>query len=245
MVIYECNSCHCDMQKSLTYHDIYYCNYSPCTEFKMFFSETDLKRAGNVSKTTGKPNPNISSNANFRGTEMKEVRISSTYSDTIITINFVTIPRRGWFSEHVTPIIEIIKSSIPASTREYDRETYTWSIGVEYWPSLEQILIASGWTIKLGRASEPAIPDVPKEYAESFHYKQVVETTVEYKESIAKQLASLLGIHEDLATIELVALKRKYREMARLYHPDLGGDAEKMSELNRVWTIYNSGDKVQ
>lgn len=244
MVIYECNSCHCNMQKSLLHHEIYYCNFSPCRRFRDYLTLSDLKRAGNVFKTTGKPNPNISSNTNYRSTEMKEVRISSMYSGTIITINFVTIPRRGWFSAHVTPIIEIIKSSIPASTREYDHGTNTWSIGVEYWPSLEQILIASGWTIKRFSASG-AIPDVPKEYAESFHYKQVVETTVESKESIAKQLASLLGIHEDLATIELVALKRKYREMARLYHPDLGGDAEKMSELNRVWTIYNSGDKVQ
>ena len=78
-------------------------------------------------------------------------------------------------------------------------------------------------------------------YAKNFHYEQVVIKQVESRDSVAKQLGALLGIHEDLAALEIVELKKKYREAARRYHPDLGGDGKVMSELNRLWSIYNTG----
>ena len=176
-----------------------------------------------------------------RPTMAKQVRITYLYNDTIVELHFITRPQRGWFKDNIQPVIDILKSAIPATAREYDPSTFKWQIAIEYWPALKQILEASQFDIKIMLPSAGAQGvNVPKDYAENFYHKPVVPKS-ETKESILTQLSALLGIHEDIASMELVALKKKYREAARKYHPDFGGDSAKMSELNRVWTIYNSG----
>jgi len=176
-----------------------------------------------------------------RPTMPKRVRITYLYNDTIVELHFITCPQRGWFKDNIQPMIDILKSAIPATAREYDPSTFKWQIAIEYWPALKQILEVSQFDIKVMQPSAGAQGvNVPKDYAENFYHKPVAPKA-ETKESILTQLAALLGIHEDIASMELVALKKKYREAARKYHPDFGGDSAKMSELNRVWTIYNSG----
>jgi hypothetical protein len=176
-----------------------------------------------------------------RTTMAKQVRITYLYNDTIVELHFITRPQRGWFKDNIQPMIDILKSAIPATAREYDPSTFKWQIAIEYWPALKQILEASQFDIKVMQPSAGAQGvNVPKDYAENFYHKPVAPKA-ETKESILTQLSALLGIHEDIASMELVALKKKYREAARRYHPDFGGDSAKMSELNRVWTIYNSG----
>ena len=173
-----------------------------------------------------------------RHTSMKEVRITYLYNDTIVELHFITIPRKGWFKDNIQPVIDVMKNMIPANAREYDPATFKWQIAIEYWPALRQILTSTQFAVKEVSPST-SHANVPKDYAENF-YHAPVKREVETKESILVLLAKLLGIHEDIASMELVALKKKYREAARRYHPDLGGDAAKMAELNRVWSIYNT-----
>ena len=173
-----------------------------------------------------------------RRTSMKEVRITYLYNNTIVELHFITMPRKGWFKDNIQPVIDVMKNMIPANAREYDPATFKWQIAIEYWPALRQILTSTQFAVKeISPAATHA--NVPKDYAENF-YHAPAKREVETKESILVLLAKLLGIHEDIASMELVALKKKYREAARRYHPDLGGDAAKMAELNRVWSIYNT-----
>jgi len=173
-----------------------------------------------------------------RRTSMKEVRVTYLYNNTIVELHFITMPRKGWFKDNIQPVIDVMKNMIPANAREYDPATFKWQIAIEYWPALRQILTSTQFAVKEVSPST-SHANVPKDYAENF-YHAPVKREVETKESILVLLAKLLGIHEDIASMELVALKKKYREAARRYHPDLGGDAAKMAELNRVWSIYNT-----
>jgi hypothetical protein len=169
---------------------------------------------------------------------MKVVRVTYLYNNTIVELHFITMPRKGWFKDNIQPVIDVMKNMIPANAREYDPATFKWQIAIEYWPALRQILTSIQFAVKEVSPST-SHANVPKDYAENF-YHAPVKREVETKESILVLLAKLLGIHEDIASMELVALKKKYREAARRYHPDLGGDAAKMAELNRVWSIYNT-----
>ena len=173
-----------------------------------------------------------------RRNSMKEIRITYLYNNTIAELHFITMPRKGWFKDNIQPVIDVMKNMIPANAREYDPATFKWQIAIEYWPALRQILTSTQFTVKeIWPTATHA--NVPKDYAENF-YHVPAKREVETKESILALLAKLLGIHEDIASMELVALKKKYREAARRYHPDLGGDAAKMAELNRVWSIFNT-----
>ena len=172
-----------------------------------------------------------------RRISMKEVRITYLYNNTIVELHFITMPRKGWFKDNIQPVIDVMKNMIPANAREYDPATFKWQIAIEYWPALRQILTSTQFAIK--EISPTAThANVPKDYAENF-YHAPAKREVETKESVLVLLAKLLGIHEDIASMELAVLKKKYREAARRYHPDLGGDAAKMAELNRVWSIFN------
>jgi hypothetical protein len=67
-------------------------------------------------------------------------------------------------------------------------------------------------------------------------FRQPVSTDTRTPASIDAQLRSLIGVTD--AKVELT--KKMYLQAVRKYHPDMGGDAKKMSELNELWTIYNN-----
>lgn len=178
--------------------------------------------------------------------EMKKVEFTWTHENTIIDLKFIVQPQRGWFEQNIKPITELLKKQIPATSREWNSNTQKWSIAAEYWNPSKRLLELSGFTLVETKWTDPsAIPGVhvPKEYAESFHYNTEPITTKESAASIAKQLSVFLGV--EITTQDLKDLKKLYRSKAREYHPDFGGDASKMSELNRLWTLYTNTGETQ
>jgi hypothetical protein len=176
---------------------------------------------------------------------MKQVNVTPTFNDTIYEIKFVTQMRRGWFAENVTPMVNFLKAQIPSTQRNYNPAGHTWEIAAEYWPAVKITLESFGWTVKLldltarASAGEPNVK-VDAEYAEKFYYEDApVSSTKESSATIAVLLSDYLGV--DVSAQDLSDLKRLYRTKARELHPDLGGDAAKMSELNRLWTLYSAG----
>lgn len=174
---------------------------------------------------------------------MKEVIVNTVAAGTIYELKFKTLPRRGYFEQNVKPIVEIIKTMIPVNAREYDPANFVWSIGSEYWPPLRLTLEHLHFTITMidRKASQEPKVHVPTDYAENFYYTAtaVKESTA----SIAEQLSKYLGV--EITTQDLADLKKLYRAKAREFHPDLGGDAKKMSELNRLWTLYTNNGVTQ
>lgn len=173
----------------------------------------------------------------------KTVEFELTHGAQIVELKFITIPRKGWFASEIQPTLQFLKTMIPASEREYNGNNFKWSFSVKYWDSIQMLLKAQGFSIVEQIRAKPRI-EVPVEYAESFYHENTTPTSAdaETAESIASKLSSFLGVV--ISTQDLNDLKKLYRQKARELHPDLGGDATKMSELNRLWTLYcNTGVK--
>lgn len=177
--------------------------------------------------------------------EMKKAEFTWTHANTIIDIKFILLPKRDWFNKNIRPITELLKASIPATSREYNPNTSKWSIAAEYWPATKRLLELSGFTLVETKWSDPSkIPgiNVPEEYAKNFHYESEVVTTKESAASIAEQLSKFLGV--EITTQNVKDLKKLYRTKAMELHPDRNSNPEaasNMSELNRLWTLYNQG----
>ena len=170
----------------------------------------------------------------------KVVDVTPVFNGSIYKLKFQTIPKRGWFTENVKPIVDLIKTQVPSSMRLYNPNTYEWEIDGLYYPAIELLLKNLGWRIKL-LADKAAPVDVPVEYAESFHYEHTVNVPKESAESIAFSLGKILCIsNTEFRELDESSLKKLYRQAARKYHPDFGGDPAQMSELNRLWTLYTS-----
>lgn len=172
----------------------------------------------------------------------KTVEYELTHGAQIVELKFITIPRKGWFAKEIQPTLAFLKAMIPASEREYNGGNFKWSFSIKYWDPIQALLKAQGFhVIKQSRFSQKSRVEVPKEYAESFYHEHTPTTSsAETTESIAQKLSTFLGVV--ISTQDLNDLKKLYRQKARELHPDLGGDATKMSELNRLWTLYcNTG----
>ena len=170
------------------------------------------------------------------GIELKEIKYTPLFNHTIVRFKFTTIARRGWFVDNVQPMLFLVKGMVPGTERTYNPATFEWELSGQYWAPLSLTFKSLGWTLKLVSEFEAVnvkIPgvEVPKDYAESFHYDNAVVIAKESAESIHSQIVVILGVN---------FTKSEYRAYARLNHPDLGGDANKMAELNRLWSLYNA-----
>lgn len=170
----------------------------------------------------------------------KTAEYKAVFNGSIIELRFNTIPRRGWFKEHVQPVIDVIKTAVPHNMREYNSANFTWSFALEVWPTVKAIVENTGFLLTEKKELHSTV-EVPHDYAENFYRAPEPLSQKESKESLAESLAGLLGLSvAQLASLDTAELKRSYRQKARQLHPDIGGDAALMSELNRVWSLYNS-----
>lgn len=173
--------------------------------------------------------------------EMKDILFTKKFNNTIIEFEIKATPKKGYWAQNVQPAIDTFKALVPGTAREFNFDTKKWGVAAEYWEPVKLIFEHTGFLIR--EVTEPDGPkiEVPKEYAENFHYEP--ELVKESAITVAKQLSQYLGV--EITTQELSELKKLYRQKAREYHPDYGGDADKMSELNRLWTLYCNTDEVK
>lgn len=176
---------------------------------------------------------------------MKKCIYKYTHNKSIVELKFQTTPRKGAWKENIQPIIEILKATIPSSNRAYDPSSHKWEIAIEYWEPYRALIKQLGGIFQEEQEVKSAeIPNihVPEDYAANFFHEQAPLQEVETKESLVAKLSQYLGV--TIAAQELSELKTLYRQKARQLHPDLGGDAAKMSELNRLWTLYTAQDRM-
>lgn len=181
---------------------------------------------------------------------MKKLTYEINASQTIVTIKFHSIPSKGWWRQEVQPALDFMKALVPATLRSYDPSTFLWEVAFEYWDACKTAFeIAFKFTciegsIKTATGAHDPFKgvNVPKDYAEQFHYNAAPVRTTETAESIASKLSIYLGV--TIKAQELSELKKLYRAKARELHPDLNPEpeaAQKMSELNRLWSLYTAG----
>lgn len=123
----------------------------------------------------------------------------------------------------ISPIIDLIKISIPSSQREYEPETKTWYIGEPYIKAIKDICeqISEFELIYIEKPEQVR--------AVAFHSKE--DDYAEFK-----RLVSFAHIAFD-DTTELAVATKVFRKAAMLLHPDRNPEmASEMSALNEVWT---------
>lgn len=145
--------------------------------------------------------------------------------------------------DKIKEVIACIKQFVPASDRTYSPLTKSWTVlewnaakTMNYWVILEPIIKHHGFHVQL---EEKEVAVDPAFYAQDFFYEQApTGAQAESASTIAQKLSIYLGV--EIKAQELTDLKRLYRQKARELHPDLGGDATAMSELNRLWTLFTA-----
>jgi len=146
-------------------------------------------------------------------------------------------------------VMRNLLKSPPLNMRTYNEELKMWSYLGEHGANLLKILqeafkqlnqhmefveiedlenaIRSG---SLGNRKQTTIDP------STFFYNKVATGSIELtKESAALKLVPLL----DCGAIENIS-KKFYLLAVKKYHPDFGGDAKVMSELNMLWQVYNA-----
>lgn len=178
----------------------------------------------------------------------KQVDICWKFNGDIAEIKFHIGYGKQFYSDNILPVIHFIKLTIPVTARSYDPYAQKWEIAKEYWPPIETLLVGLNWNINdITNKANPDEPDishirVDKAYEEKFYHEQQILSTQESKESVAIKLAGFFAAPiEDFNSWTEQQLKKSYRQLAMQLHPDRNnGDGTQMSELNRLWSIYNS-----
>lgn len=80
------------------------------------------------------------------------------------------------------------------------------------------------------------IKDVINEYFYNVYYRMYKENGLEDMQTYDSEILTQMGLpfHADLSEI-----KKKFRELAKQYHPDTGGDREKFIELMENYKKLN------
>jgi hypothetical protein len=137
-----------------------------------------------------------------------------------------------WEFKAIKGISAFITGTIPSSARDYDGMTHEWMVLEPFWPPLKDMFEKAQWKVTEEKVVRP----------EDFFYENqgaTIEAPIS-REELGNQLLAMLGITaEELADHN--AAKKAYRKRAFELHPDRPtGDPAKMSELNSIWTQYNS-----
>lgn len=80
----------------------------------------------------------------------------------------------------------------------------------------------------LSRMDKQKIKEVFEEFFYQVYFEKYRENGIIYNDIFDPQLLTVLGLH---AGAGLDEIKKKFRELAKKYHPDHGGDSDKMIKL--------------
>lgn len=128
---------------------------------------------------------------------------------------------------------------IPVSDRSFDEITKEWTVTEKYWPTIEKLLQGLGYGISY-KDKDPELS--PEEQAK---YKKLIEEADKQHVIQAKPAETLEALQLKFyalvpAELKGLSLQLAYRKAAFLYHPDRNGDADKMAELNVLYSKIKS-----
>ena len=173
-------------------------------------------------------------------------------------------PKLNWQSSVDKALFEFCKNEfkkVIISERNYDPDTKIWSFFNQYGKAVHDSiknspLSAAGVLFQqvdnlaeqvksgkgIAKASHSYNPD------DFFYQQSAPVSTGPSIADVKTKLASILMLpsgESDFATLEEGELKKLYRKAALRLHPDRNnGDAKGMTELNYLWQVYNSTEKV-
>lgn len=81
---------------------------------------------------------------------------------------------------------------------------------------------------KLTKLDKQELKDVFEEYFYSIYYQKYKESGLDFDGIYAPDILSVLGLRPGASVDDV---KRRFRELAKKYHPDHGGESDKMIDL--------------
>lgn len=150
-----------------------------------------------------------------------------------------------------------ILKQIPAGKRSYDPSNHVWTIPAAALNTIELYLVAYGGALlehqNLFVAMQPKTEQTAKHWAEDLRAsgKVKAEATEDFfknsapvssgtldSNTLQQRLILLIKPYISFDLNDRESFLRGYKIAARKLHPDLGGDAAKMSELNSLFMQY-------
>ena len=137
--------------------------------------------------------------------------------------------------------LEMFKATISASNRMYDPQTKLWQMDNKVVPGFRQLINTVVSRIYDTAPNLGSPITTPKIDPNNFFYNTVPIAQAQTRESVTESLARILGCTPTDLGQPLDIVKKLYRKKALELHPDRNnGDGSRMSELNSLWSVYNS-----
>lgn len=156
-----------------------------------------------------------------------------SYTASIVWDNIIQAYRVNF--SYNKAIVDLLKSTIPASDRDYKpKENHTWVIHEKYFEPIRELLEA-----KFGKHNVNILEkEESQQKWEEFNNYIFQAKAINYSDEITKFVGLLreAGIQFDINCSDGKLALKAYRRAAMFFHPDRNPDfAGKMSELNSTF----------
>jgi hypothetical protein len=176
--------------------------------------------------------------------DQKLIKLAFSSSATRVHLHFTKDPE-------FTTVITLLKQ-IPAGKRDYNPATRIWTvpesaleifetlnIDVFEHPNLDAFINPPSQSEAKAKHWADSLRDQVKvEAAEDFFKGSPVISGVSNPEALQQRLTAIISRYVSFELKDRESFLRGYKLTARKLHPDFGGDAQKMSELNELWAQY-------
>lgn len=133
-------------------------------------------------------------------------------------------------SSYNKDLVDALKAFIPVSDRSFDTGTKIWTITEKYFQPLLSLIskLHINPTVITRQQAEAAKTGSTTGSGYGSSSNAVTRTTLSVIDKACLDFMKLLPYD---------AAQAAYRKAAMLLHPDRGGDMEKMTQLNQLWTV--------
>jgi hypothetical protein len=128
-------------------------------------------------------------------------------------------------------LVDFLKKNIPVSDRTYDPQTKIWTFTEQYLDGVKKLM-----DLLYGQNNIAILSKAQVESSTGQNYNN--------KPSVGTRTSIDVDLTEFMKLLPFDIAQTAYRKACLIFHPDRGGDMEKMSKLNALWTriekeVYN------
>lgn len=159
-------------------------------------------------------------------------------------------------------LVACLKDAAPSFARRWDADGRAWHIDAAYWPDVRRALLQAGVTL-MERPADPQLEEsatarlAAREAALRDRERELesVAAVLDVRKRMLDQREAKVVIREKLVRMALdrntsggpydtlyllpsaplPVMEAVYRALVKLYHPDAGGDTQKMARINAAW----------
>jgi hypothetical protein len=131
--------------------------------------------------------------------------------------------------------VQAVKHCIPSTDREYDGETKMWTFPGRYYECIKHLVETFFGNSYIDSAADKVSErqnTAWRDKFDSFAYQPPPRADQSTASATSRTAYATLFVTED-APPEII--RAAFRTLAKMHHPDQGGDADKMTEVNAAY----------